>query len=129
MGPIKEQRSGLGGGRVLIIGEIVGGKLSSFVLNSSVLHSRAGFLWFSWKPCSVQGQHKVNFSSGFFSQMYSKVEIMSLLMIRKALLLATYTHGEMYFFAPLYSKKFTVHNIVVLIVYNIYIRFLIYSEF
>ncbi len=35
MGPIKEQRSGLGGGRVPIIGGIGASKLSSFVLNSS----------------------------------------------------------------------------------------------
>lgn len=59
MGPIKEQRSGLGGGRVPIIGEIGGGKLSSFVLNSSVLRGLAVFLWFSGKSRRVQGQHKL----------------------------------------------------------------------
>lgn len=44
MEPIKEQSSGLGGGRVPIIGGFGGGKLSSFVWNSSVLHGLAGFL-------------------------------------------------------------------------------------
>lgn len=38
MGPIKEQRSELGGGKVQLIGGIDGGKLSPFVLNNSVLH-------------------------------------------------------------------------------------------
>lgn len=71
MGPIKEQRSGLGGGRVPIIGGIGRGKLSSFVSNSSVLHGLVGFLWFSDKSCRVQGQHKFDFS-GLFSQMHRK---------------------------------------------------------
>lgn len=41
--PIKEQRSGFGGGRVSIIGGLGGGKLSSFVLNSGVPHGVDGF--------------------------------------------------------------------------------------
>lgn len=46
VGPITEQRSGLGGGRVLIIGRIGSCKLSSFVSNSSVLRCLPGFLSF-----------------------------------------------------------------------------------
>lgn len=41
--PIKEQGSGFGGGRVLIIGGLGGGKLRSFVLNSGVPHGVDGF--------------------------------------------------------------------------------------
>lgn len=67
MGPIKEQRSGLGGGRVPIIGRIGGDKLGSFVLNSSVLYGRVGFLWFSGNCCIVQEQHTFDFSLGLFS--------------------------------------------------------------
>lgn len=67
MGPIKERGSGLGGGRVPIIGGIGGGKLGPFVLNSSVLHGLVGFLWLSGKLCRVQGQHKFDFSLGLFS--------------------------------------------------------------
>lgn len=44
VGPITEQRSGLGGGRVLIIGRIGSCKLSSFVSHSSVPRCLPGFL-------------------------------------------------------------------------------------
>lgn len=62
MGPITEQRSGLGGGRVVIIGGPSGRKLSAFVLNSSVLRGWPGFLCFSWtninmtSPCHSLSQ-------------------------------------------------------------------------
>lgn len=70
MGPIKEQRLGLGGGRV--IGGIGGGKLSSFVLNSSVLHVRPGFLCFS------ADNKKYDFSLRFSSQLHSEGELTQL---------------------------------------------------
>lgn len=46
VGPITDQGSGLGGGRVLIIGGISSRKLSSFVSNSSVLRCLPGFVCF-----------------------------------------------------------------------------------
>lgn len=78
MGPIKVQRSGLWGGGVPIIGGIGGGKLSSFVLNSSVLQALVAFLLCS---CRVQGQHNVDFTLEILSQMHSEGESVQTVLI------------------------------------------------
>lgn len=64
MRPIKEQRSGLGGGRVLIIAGTDGGKLSPFVLNSRVLRGLSCFLGSGANPAEFRHNMKLTSHCG-----------------------------------------------------------------
>lgn len=68
VGPIIKQRSGLGGGRVPIIGRIGGGQTE----NSSVLHGLPGFLWL-FGPSPAEYRDNMKLTSYWHSSVREKV--------------------------------------------------------